>query len=142
MDQKQQALRGYGKAKQETASDKHIELQLFTSITARLRAQANKNSTQLNSVMAQALIDNAKLWNILFCDLVSQDNQLPLDLKKNLISLAEFTQEHTQRVFRGEAGMGILIEVNDSVIIGLKTALMAQKNQSNSTSTTSIQEVA
>ena len=92
--------------------------------------------------MAQALIDNAKLWNILFCDLVSQDNQLPLDLKKNLISLAEFTQEHTQRVFRGEAGMGILIEVNDSVIIGLKTALMAQKNQSNSTSTTSIQEVA
>lgn len=142
MDQKQRALRGYGKVKQETASDKHIELQLFTSITARLRAQANKNSTQLNSVMAQALIDNAKLWNILFCDLVSQDNQLPLDLKKNLISLAEFTQEHTQRVFRGEAGMGILIEVNDSIIIGLKAALMAQKNQTSTASPTSIQEVA
>lgn len=142
MDQKQRALRGYGKVKQETASDKHIELQLFTSITARLRAQAQKNSTQLNSVMAQALIDNAKLWNILFCDLVSQENQLPLDLKKNLISLAEFTQEHTQRVFRGEAGMGILIEVNDSIIVGLKTALMAQKNQTNTASPTSIQEVA
>jgi len=142
MDQKQRALRGYGKVKQETASDKHIELQLFTSITARLRAQAQKNSTQLNSVMAQALIDNAKLWNILFCDLVSQDNQLPLDLKKNLISLAEFTQEHTQRVFRGEAGMGILIEVNDSIIVGLKTALMAQKNQTNTAPPTSIQEVA
>ncbi len=143
MDQRQQALRSYGKVKQETASDKHIELQLFTSITARLRAQANKNSTQLNSVMAQALIDNAKLWNILFCDLVSQENQLPLDLKKNLISLAEFTQEHTQRVFRGEAGMGILIEVNDSIIVGLKTALMAQKNNmQNQMPTTSIQEVA
>lgn len=143
MDQRQQALRSYGKVKQETASDKHIELQLFTSITARLRAQANKNSTQLNSVMAQALIDNAKLWNILFCDLVSQENQLPLDLKKNLISLAEFTQEHTQRIFRGEVGMGILIEVNDSIIVGLKTALMAQKNNmQNQTPTTSIQEVA
>ncbi len=143
MDQKQQALRGYGKVQRETASDKHIELQLFTSITARLRAQANKNTTQINSVMAQALIDNAKLWNILFCDLVSQDNKLPISLKTNLISLAEFTQAHTQKVLRGEAGMSILIEVNDSIIIGLKSALMAQKNQSqNPTPTTIIQEVA
>lgn len=128
MDQKQNALRGYGQTKRETASDKHIELQLFTSITARLRAQVSKNSTKLNSVMAQALIDNAKLWNILFCDLVTEDNKLPLPIKKNLISLAEFTQAHTQKVLRGQAGMSILVEINDSVIIGLKASLMANKN--------------
>lgn len=128
MDQKQNALRGYGQTKRETASDKHIELQLFTSITARLRAQVSKNSTKLNSVMAQALIDNAKLWNILFCDLVTEDNKLPLPIKKNLISLAEFTQAHTQKVLRGKAGMSILVEINDSVIIGLKASLMANKN--------------
>lgn len=130
MDQKQNALRGYGNTKRQTASDKHIELQLFTSITARLRAQVTKNSTKLNPVMAQALIDNAKLWNILFCDLVTEDNKLPLPIKKNLISLAEFTQHHTKRVFRGEVGMSILVEINDSVIIGLKASLMANKNAS------------
>ena len=128
MDQRQNALRSYGQTKRQTASDKHIELQLFTSITARLRAQVNKNSTKLNSVMAQALIDNAKLWNILFCDLVTENNKLPLPIKKNLISLAEFTQSHTQKVFRGEAGMSILVEIHDSVIIGLKSSLMANKN--------------
>lgn len=128
MDQKQNALRGYGQSQRQTASDKHIELQLFSSITARLRAQVSKESTKLNPVMAQALIDNAKLWNILFCDLVSEENSLPLPIKQNLISLAEFTQNHTKRVFRGEAGMSILVEINDSVIIGLKASLMANKN--------------
>jgi flagellar protein FlaF len=130
MDQKQKALRGYGETKRQTASDKHIELQLFSSITARLRAQTTKETTQLNSVMAQALIDNAKLWNILFCDLVTEENQLPLETKKNLISLAEFTQQHTKRVLSGQAGMGILVEINDSVIIGLKASLMAEKSKS------------
>jgi len=137
MDQKQNALRGYGQVKRQTASDKHIELQLFSSVTARLRAQANKNSTKLNSVMAEAVLDNAKLWNILFCDLINPENKLPLDLKTNLISLAEFTQGHTQRVLRGEAGISVLIEVNMAIIEGLKTAI-----QSPAKVTESIKEVA
>jgi flagellar protein FlaF len=141
MDQKQNALRGYGQTKRQTASDKHIELQLFSSITARLRAQNSAPNPQetkhLNADMAQALLDNAKLWNILFCDLVTEQNKLPIETKKNLISLAEFTQQHTKRVLSGQAAPGILIEINDSVILGLKASLMAAKASQNT-----MQEVA
>jgi len=125
MDQKQNALRGYGQVKRQTASDKHIELQLFSSVTGRLRAQAQKNLNRLDGEMAEAILANAKLWNVLFCDLVGPENKLAADLKNNLISLAEFTQSHTQRVLRGQAGIDILIEINSAVIEGLRTAIKA-----------------
>ncbi len=130
MDQKQNALRGYGQTKRQTASDKHIELQLFSSITARLRAEANKNPAKLTSELAETLVENAKLWNILFCDLVAPENKLALDLKTNLISLAEFTQSHTQRILRGEASLAILIEINTAIIEGLKTAIQGPEKES------------
>jgi len=128
MDQKQNALRGYGQVKRQTASDKHIELQLFSAVTARLRAQVQNNSSRLTGPMAEAILENAKLWNVLFCDLVGPDNKLAGDLKNNLISLAEFTQSHTQRVLRGQASIDILIEINSAIIQGLKTAIKGPAN--------------
>jgi len=41
MSNKYTAQRGYGQVQRETASDKHIELQLFSKITARLRAASS-----------------------------------------------------------------------------------------------------
>lgn len=137
MDQKQNALRGYGQVKRQTASDKHIELQLFSAVTARLRAQVQNNSTRLSGEKAETLIENAKLWNLLFCDLVNSDNKLPLELKTNLISLAEFTQGHTQRVLRGEASIDILIDVNTAIIEGLKSAIQGRAKE-----TETVREVA
>lgn len=130
MDQKQNALRGYGHVKRQTASDKHIELQLFSAVTGRLRAQVKKNPTRLSGEMAEVILENAKLWNVLFCDLVGPENKLSGDLKTNLISLAEFTQSHTQRVLRGQASIDILIEINAAIIEGLRTAIKAPDNES------------
>lgn len=136
MNQRQQAQQGYGHVKRETASDKHIELQLFSKITGRLRTLKEKTDQALAPEMAEALLENAKLWNILFCDLVSGNNQLPMELKNNLISLAEFTQNHTHKILRNEATVDILVEINDSIILGLKSALMSQRNKEK------VQEVA
>ena len=123
MGHMQNALRGYGETKRQTASDKQIELQVFTSVTSRLRAHFEKDSKQLTAELADALLMNTKLWNILFCDLVNPDNTLPQDLKTSLISLSEFTSAHTQRVLQGEADFSVLIDINDSVILGLRSAM-------------------
>jgi len=94
------------------------------------------------SEMAQAVLENAKLWNLLFCDLVSKNNELPMEIKNNLISLAEFTQNHTHKILRAEATADILVEINDSIILGLKSALTSQMNIEKSQKQNQIQEVA
>jgi len=123
-------------------SDKHIELQLFASITGKLRTLKNNDNQALTAEMAQAVLENAKLWNLLFCDLVSKNNELPMEIKNNLISLAEFTQNHTHKILRAEATADILVEINDSIILGLKSALTSQMNIEKSQKQNQIQEVA
>jgi len=54
MNQRQQAHNRYSQVKRETASDKHIELQLFASITGKLRTLKNNDNQALTAEMAQA----------------------------------------------------------------------------------------
>lgn len=126
MTSQQNAIRGYGQVKRQTASDKHIELQLFSQITAKLRAQDKSYTGFLTPDLAQVLVDNAKLWNLIFIDLSSTENRLPVTLKVNLIELSEFTQFHTQQVLRGEAEFGVLIDINTNIINGLKQSLTTE----------------
>ena len=126
MSQKNNALRGYGQVKRQTASDKNIELQLFSSITARLIKEKASASEPLTPQFAQALVDNAKLWNIIFLDLTHADNKLPLSLKVSLIELSEFTQFHTQQVLRRQANAEALIDVNKNIMAGLKESMRAK----------------
>jgi flagellar protein FlaF len=113
------AQQGYKTVQREMNSDKAIELKVFISITSSL-SQVDPAEIGGAAALAQALVDNAKLWKILFIDLVNPENPMPMDLKQNLISLAEFTQLHTLKVLSGSADKQILIDINKSVISGLR----------------------
>ncbi len=122
------ARRGYGQVKRQMSSDKHIEIELFSKITARLNTHiepADENAPRLSPELARDLLENAKLWQILMLDVLSDANQLENTLKRSLVSLAEFTQAHTQKVFRGEGTLDVLIDINTAILKGLKTALSA-----------------
>lgn len=113
------AQQGYKTAQRELTSFKGIELKVFTAVTSALKSV---DVEELNAMvkLAPALIDNAKLWKILFIDLTSPENALPATLKNSLISLAEFTQKHTLKVFAGDADHTVLIDINESIIAGLR----------------------
>lgn len=119
MMQHHNARHGYKTVQREMNSDKGIELKVFVSVTAALN-QVDPKAADTHSQLADALVTNAKLWNILFIDLSSQKNTLPLDLKTRLMTLAEFTQEHTQKVLRGDADHSVLVDINKSIIAGLR----------------------
>ena len=125
MTTQQLARNSYKNSLKELASDKAIELRVFASITSRLRA-ADISEIGGMTKLAEALTDNAKLWNILLIDLTNPENPLPLDLKTSIISLAEFTQAHTLKVLAGLATHDVLIDINQSVINGLRTSLLGQ----------------
>lgn len=79
--------------------------------------------------LAPALVDNAKLWKILLLDLVKPENTLPIELKSSLISLAEFTQKHTLQVLASKASHDVLIDINQSIITGLRQSADLLKDQ-------------
>lgn len=131
-----QARHGYKTVQREMNSDKAIELKVLISVTSAL-SRADKEAIGGATKLAEALIDNAKLWNILFLDLVNPDNPLPMDMKNNLISLAEFTQAHTLKVLGGNADHQVLIDINQSLIAGLRqSTALAQTTQSQKNSLT------
>ena len=71
--------------------------------------------------MAEALHKNRKMWSIFEVDLLAEENGLPQDVKANLISLAEFTRQHTSKVLSRKADVRPLIEVNMAIMRGLRS---------------------
>lgn len=113
------AQQAYKNAQRELTSSKGIELKIFVTVTSALKS-VNVDEIGGTAKLAEAVVDNAKLWRILFVDLVNPENELPLSLKESLLSLAEFTQKHTLKVLAGKADHQVLIEINESIIQGLR----------------------
>lgn len=113
------AQQGYKTAQRELTSFKGIELKVFSKVTSALKSV---DVEELNGMvkLAPALVDNAKLWSILLVDMLNPENELPQSLKNSLISLAEFTQKHTLKVLAGEADHSVLVDINESIIAGLR----------------------
>lgn len=120
------AKRGYASSQQHVATETELELKIFTEITGRL-VSADPKEPGGFSLLAEAVNDNARLWNLLFLDMTHDGNTLPMELRNGLIYLAEFTRMHTAKVLQGEAGPEILIEINKSIITGKRTQLEAHK---------------
>ena len=83
----------------------------------------NKEKGYNNQDFIDAIDLNCKLWNALERDLGKKENQLPDDLKAKLISVAMWVERHSVLVKAGNAKVDSLIEVNQSIMIGLESQL-------------------
>ncbi len=70
--------------------------------------------------LAEALLDNRRLWNIFAVEVANTENPLPQALRANLFYLFEFTNHHTSRVLSRQADVTPLIEVNTAIMRGLR----------------------
>ena len=60
------------------------------------------------------------LWGTLAEDLLQDGNQLPVPLRAQLISLAEFVRKHSLAVLGGRASVAALIDINTAIMKGLR----------------------
>ena len=109
-----QARSAYSVATVRTARD--TEYAVFAAVTRAL-GTADENDFP---ALARAVTDNQRLWGTLAEDLMSEGNALPLQLRANLISLAEFVRKHTMAVLGGRAGVAPLIDINTMIMKGLR----------------------
>ena len=110
----------YGAQAHSVKTPRDIEHDTIARITARLRRAAESQGPGAHPEFVAALDENARLWAIFAADLAEDGNGYPDELRAGLLSLAGFTLRHTREVLRNKADAGPLIEINTSVMRGLR----------------------
>lgn len=112
---------GYNQTKKLTATPRQIEAQIFSRIAADMEMAAKTGEGALHMpALARAIHDNNQLWSALMADLAAEGNELPEELKANLISLGGFSLRHGAKVLSGDAEVTELVELNRSISAGLR----------------------
>ena len=112
------AQRAYAPTSASVRTERSIEFEVIARITHRLKRAILDDDF---NALASALHENRRLWSILAADVASAENGLPEDLKARIFYLAEFTNQHTRQVLRGEANAASLVEINAAIIGGLQS---------------------
>lgn len=123
------ATAGYADAGDAVITPRQAEYRVFARVTHRLAAAlaaaapagaAPAARTAAFARMAEAVNDNRRLWAALAADLAAPRNGLPDSLRAQLISLAAFTLAQSDRVLNGAGTADPLVEINRSVMRGLR----------------------
>jgi flagellar protein FlaF len=112
------ALAAYGNPRTAQKTARTAEYEVIARITSRI-SKAQAGGAMSFPSLAEALSENRRLWTEFAVDLAAQDNQLPMALKAQLLSLAQFTLTHTDAIIAGRASADVLIEINTAVMRGL-----------------------
>jgi flagellar biosynthesis activator protein FlaF len=120
-----EARAGYAQATRPIRTDRGTEYAVFAQVTSRMKAVDETDKSEFPR-LAEAVCDNQRLWAALAEDLMSDGNRLPLELRGQLISLAEFVRKHSLHVLAGRASIAPLIDINTSIMRGLRGGAEAE----------------
>ncbi|THD82684.1 MAG: flagellar biosynthesis regulator FlaF [Phenylobacterium sp.] len=113
------SVQAYQQAAARAESPRDIEYRLFGQVTRALIAAAELDRGDLSGRM-DALDWNRRMWSVLATDCAGSANQLPRQLRANIISLSLWVNRHTSAIMRNEAEFGPLIDVNKLMMQGLE----------------------
>jgi len=114
------SIAAYQQTIAECEDPRRIEYRVFLRITLDL--EAHRDADWRSAGLKDALWRNLELWNTLRADLLDDGNALPESLRAGLVSLSFSVERQTRHVLRGEAGVGLLIDINRSIMQGLQGA--------------------
>lgn len=112
------SVQAYQKAAARAETPRDLEYRLFGQVTRALISASEAGAGDV-SVRMDALDWNRRLWSVLANDCASEGNQLPKQLRANIISLSLWVNRHTSAIMRNEAEFGPLIDVNKMMMQGL-----------------------
>jgi flagellar protein FlaF len=113
------SLKAYQNARERAESPRETEYRLFGEVTRSLIAAAEADPDDMQ-VRVTALDWNRRLWATLASDCSRKDNALPEGVRAQIISLSLWVNRHTSAVIRQEESFQPLIDVNRSIMEGLR----------------------
>ncbi len=118
------SLKAYQTARERAESPRETEYRLFGEVTRSLMAAAEASADDLQT-RTIALDWNRRLWTTLASDCSRKDNALPVGVRAQIISLSLWVSRHTSAVIRQEESFQPLIDVNRSIMEGLRVQAAA-----------------
>ncbi len=112
------AQTAYGDPTTVQKSPRSAEYDVISRITARLQIAQQADRAAFPQ-LAEALHENRRLWVELATDLATPGNALPLALRAQLLSLAQFSLRHTEEVLAGRGSADVLVDINLAILRGL-----------------------
>jgi len=122
-----QAFNAYTTVQKNIETPRGLEYQVFSRITGRMAAAARKGIQGFPALVA-TLHENRMLWDVITLDVAHVDNTYPDDLKARLFYLGEFTRHQTTLILNGKAKAQALIDINTSIMNGLKGVPVAEES--------------
>lgn len=106
---------------QSVASPRELEASLLIKAASRLQSIADDWAVRQRE-LDDALGYNRKLWTLLVSAVVAEDNPLPVGIKTNIISLANFIFNQTFKIAASPAPqhLAVLIGINREIAAGLR----------------------
>ena len=115
----QDKIQAYAQTQKSSMSPREVEAMAFTK--AALLLEEAKNNTDDYDSYASALKFNQLLWTIIQADIVDKENELPAQLKANILSLSIFVDKQTVKALADTKTRHIdsLININKNLAEGL-----------------------
>lgn len=111
------SLQAYQKAQRQAESPRELEYRLFGQVTHAL-IEADKERGDFKKLM-DALDWNRRLWSTLAVDCSTSANQLPVNVRAQIISLSLWVSRFSSEVVRSRGSLEPLIDVNRAIMQGL-----------------------
>jgi flagellar protein FlaF len=118
------ALKTYQAVENTTLSGRELEASILSRSAMRLAAvRDNWGAADREEQLDEALRYNQRLWTLFQTELTDPNNPLPIELKRNLLSLSAFIDKRTFEVLSDPepAKLDILIEINRNIAAGLRS---------------------
>jgi len=111
----------YAQQQKRNLSPREVEAMAFTKAALMLE-DAKKVSNNINEY-SKALRFNHLLWTIIQADLTDPENQLPPEIKANVMSLSIFVDKQTTKALRSSVptDLDVLININRNLAAGLRS---------------------
>ena len=112
------SLKAYQTAAQRAETPRDTEYRLFGQVTRALMEAANADAADIKTRI-EALDWNRRVWSTLAADCATPENNLPVEVRAQIISLSLWVSRHTSAVMRREETIEPLIDVNKIIMQGL-----------------------
>ncbi len=113
-------LAAYAKTNSVVRTAREQERDIIALVTQRLRAASSAKDDAI--LLARAVSDNTTVWYILVSDLASDGNQLPIELRAQIVSVGLAVIRECEKLNKTEVDLDFLISINQAIIEGSATA--------------------
>lgn len=117
------SLGAYQKTQKITASPRETEYRLFGQVTHALMGV--RGLERHDKRVIDALDWNRQMWGVLSMDCGSDGNGLAVPLRAQIVSLSLWVSKHSTAVMRGTEDVEPLIEINTTIMEGLRAVVDA-----------------